>query len=70
MNYEEKLREIINNNSEYYPCEDKAVFAKYFPELQEDRDKRMRENLYKCLRYYVPNDIAEEYIKWLEKIKD
>lgn len=27
----------------------------------------MRENLYKCLRCYVPNDKAEEFIAWLEK---
>lgn len=37
------------------------------PELAESEDERMRENLYKCLRYYVPEDIAEEYIAWLEK---
>ena len=41
-----------------------------FPELKESGDERMRKNLYKCLRYYVPDDIAEEYIEWLENQKE
>lgn len=72
-NYEEKLREIINNNSEYYPSEDKAVFAKYFPELKETEDERIRKGLIKAVSgilkgntLYGTDVTREEAITWLE----
>ena len=72
MNYEEKLREIINSNSEYYPSEDKAVFAKYFPELKEPEDERLRKGIIRNLQYlmdmsegFVKEDLQEKIV-WLE----
>lgn len=72
MNYEEKLREIINSNSEYYPSEDKAIFAKYFPELKESEDERLRKGIIRNLQYlmnrsegFVKEDLQEKIV-WLE----
>lgn len=67
MNYEEKLREIINSNSEYYPSEDKAVFAKYFPELKESEDERIRQELCDFLRDNMLHQDAQYFISWLER---
>ena len=71
-NYEEKLREIIN--SKYYHSEDKAVFAKYFPELKENEDERMSKEIIKFLRLphrqFVGKRDHEKWIGWLEKQKD
>lgn len=71
MNYEEKLREIIN--SKYYNSEDKAVFAKYFPELKENEDERMSKEIINFLRLphrqFVGKRDHEKWIAWLEKQK-
>lgn len=70
MNYEEKLREIINSNNEYYPSEDKAVFAKYFPELKESEDKQMWIEIRNFIWGY-PDKLPErdKWLAWLEKKK-
>ena len=72
MDYEKKLREIINSNSEYYPSEDKTVFAKYFPELKEDENERIRKVLLNdfknnCSEYYCDGVNRDMIIAWLEK---
>lgn len=67
MDYKEKLREIINSNSEYYPSEDKAAFAKYFPELKESDEERIRKEFCEAIWTYIPCEKAHEYIAWLEK---
>lgn len=64
MDYKEKVIALLN--SQELSKEQKEKLEIIFPELKESEDERMRKNLYKCLRYYVPNDIAEEYIEWLE----
>ena len=72
--YEEKLREIINSNSEYYPSKDKDVLAKYFPELKEDKDERIRKTIYGWI-YTQPSEFfdngfsKEEMLAWVEKQK-
>ena len=75
MDYEKKYKEALERaskicNSDFEPYDKSILCSIIFPELKESEDDRMRKNLYKCLRYYVPNDIAEEYIKWLEKQGD
>ena len=72
MNYEklykdalERARDLTTRQTP--PAFDKDLISLVFPELRESEGEKMRKNLYKCLRYYVPNDIAEEYIAWLEK---
>lgn len=77
-NYEEKLREIINSNSEYYPSEDKAVFAKYFPELKEkeSEDEKTQKELIAFLEENLYLGYSDEtwdskglkrWIAWVEK---
>lgn len=74
MNYEKKYKDALERMKSWAKGEHPECFSEaqktaefIFPELKESEGDRMRKNLYKCLRYYVPNDIAEEYIKWLEK---
>lgn len=73
MDYKEKLREIINSGSEYYPSEDMAVFAKYFPELKESEDDRIVRcllNYFNHVRYNgldLKGTDVDEVIAWLEK---
>ena len=74
MNYEEKYKEALEAAKKVYHDHRKDRYwrdwlTKLFPELKESKDEIMRENLYKCLRCYVPNDKAEEFIAWLEKHK-
>ena len=78
MYYEEKLREIINSNSEYYPSEDKTVFAKYFPELKESEDERIFREIKRYIKEQgnkptgLPNGTVavSDMIAWLEKQKE
>ena len=78
MYYEEKLREIINSNSEYYPSEDKTVFAKYFPELKESEDEKMFREIKRYIKEQgnkptgLPNGTVavSDMIAWLEKQKE
>lgn len=78
MDYEKKLREIINSNSEYYPSEDKAVFAKYFPELKESKDEKMLREIKRYIKEQgnkptgLPNGTVavSDMIAWLEKQKE
>lgn len=63
----ERMKSWARGEHPKYFSEAQKTAEFIFPELKESEGEKMRKNLYKCLRYYVPNDIAEEYIAWLEK---
>lgn len=72
-NYKEKLAEIIN--SENTPFHDIDVLIKYFPELKESEDEKIRKEIieYLRLKFEDPNAIRHDYDKWiacLEKQKE
>lgn len=73
MNYEEKLREIINSNSEYYPSEDKTVLAKYFPELKEPEDEKIKREIVAYINELADlknEKIPTKWLAWLEKQRE
>ncbi|MBP5723802.1 MAG: hypothetical protein J6X18_09570 [Bacteroidales bacterium] len=72
-NYEQKLKEIINSNNT--PFADIKILYKYFPELKESEDEKIRKEIieYLKLKYEDPNAIEHNYdkwIAWLEKQKE
>lgn len=77
MNYKEKYRNALERAKSFCKRWDGLKIdssslviqevKEFFPELDNLEDEIMRENLYKCLHCYVPNDKAEEFIAWLEK---
>lgn len=69
-NYEEKLIEIINSKN--IPLHDINVLIKYFPELKESEDEKIRKELIEyhkiqasCGGHNAP--FHEKYVSWLEK---
>ena len=72
MDYEEKLKTIINSNKT--PFVDIDTFLKYFPELKESDDEKIRKvliELVKCNErsgYFMFNNITtSSMLAWLEK---
>ena len=74
MDYKEKLKAIINSNNT--PFVDIYTFLKYFPELKESEDEKIRkeildyiikgsESLYDVQQY--GKEKFEKWISWLEK---
>ena len=71
MNYKEKLKAIINSNKT--PLVDIDTFLKYFPELKEDEDEKVRKTLIRFFKDSYHNE-TEMYgvtvgkaLAWLEK---
>jgi hypothetical protein len=71
MGYKEKLKAIINSNKT--PFVDIDTFLKYFPELKESEDERVRNKLIKFFKGYSPDEewwgniTQEDILAWLEK---
>ena len=67
MDYKEKLQDIINNDNT--PFVDIDTFLKYFPELMESEDERIRKDLIQILQNAlgVTQEWKSKVIAWLEK---
>ena len=75
MDYKEKLKAIINSNKT--PFVDIDTFLKYFPELKESENERIRKALIELVRMVDKNPIHQifgygdikysDMIAWLEK---
>ena len=66
MDYKEKLKAIIN--SKKTPFVDINTILKYFPELKESEDERIRKELIEVIKDLVlPDEQQSRFVAWLEK---
>jgi len=67
MNYEKKIKEIIENdeiNDDF-----RYKLASFFPELAESKDERTRKGLLHVIKHHplLPLEEQQKYTAWLEK---